>query len=512
MSNSKPIYEFDSYRVDVANRLLLLGDEPVSLTPKAVEILAALIAHRGQIMSKSDLMTTVWPQTVVEEGNLSQNIYLLRKTLNRMPNGRQYIETVARRGYRFNGEVRDLQNDNGTAPSPSIAIATEAAAYPVTVRARAEGGQAGAFANTRLRRLRSHLVTPLLAFLLIGVTALLINNARTRAVRAPAVSANTSEPEQLYVKGRQFWSKQTTPALEESIQYFNESIRRDSNYAPAYAGLADAYIALSERYDMDRHDPEALAKANIAASRALQLNESLAAGHVSLAIIKQQTEWDWKNAEREFKRAVELDHNYAYAHQRYAFLLAALGRHAEAKAEMTQALELDPQSVSVNENLAEILWFGGEYQSAIAQLQSALAIDPSHPLAASMHRWLGLAYEERDMHEQAVAEFIESLRLQNGSPERISALRQAYTAGGVKAYWLKWLEYRDQRIKLGGINPFNVAQVYALVGNSDAAFEQLEKGCADHSLPAAGLRFGPAFQTLRSDRRFAELLRRINLE
>jgi len=263
---------------------------------------------------------------------------------------------------------------------------------------------------------------------------------------------------------------------------------------------------------MERHDDDALAKATAAANEAVKLDEHLAEGHVALATVKQQNEWDWKTAEQEFKRALELEPNYAYGHQRYAFLLAALGRTAEAKAEITTALKLDPESTSINADAAQILWFGGEYQASITQSRNTIEIDPSQPMAASLRRWLGLIYEDRGMHEQAVAEFIQGLRLQNGNPERISALRQAYDAEGMKGYWLKWLEFREQRIKLGNINPLNVAQVYALVGDTDKAFEQLQKACDDHSLPVAALRFGPTFENLRSDQRYSAILKRLKLD
>src|ERR1041385_7577623 len=110
MNEPRLTYEFDSYRIDVANRLVFRHDKPLPLTPKAVEILVALIAHNGEIMSKNDLMQIVWPDTIVEDGNLAQNIYLLRKTLDEGSNGKRYVETVARRGYRFVGEVREIRN------------------------------------------------------------------------------------------------------------------------------------------------------------------------------------------------------------------------------------------------------------------------------------------------------------------------------------------------------------------------------------------------------------------
>ena len=484
MNEPRLTYEFDSYRVDVTNRLVLRHDVPLPLTPKAVEILVALIAHRGEILSKSDLMKIVWPDTVVEDGNLAQNIYLLRKTLNEGSDGRQYVETLARRGYRFVGEIREIRNGHRPAAPSVVTNHSESWLKPYTMFAVAAG------------------------LLLIGLSITFFINANNRRSKSPA----TSEAEQSYLKGRQFWTKQTTPALEESIQYFKESIRQDGNYAPAYAGLADAYIALSEHYAMEPHDDDALAKAMAAANQAVRLDEHLAEAHVALATVKQQSEWDWKTAELEFKRALELDPNYAYGHQRYAFLLAALGRSAEAKAEITTALKLDPESTSINADAAQILWFGGEYQASITQSRNAIEIDPSQPMAGPLRRWLGLIYEERGMHEQAVAEFIESLRLQNGNPERIAALRQAYDAGGVKGYWLKWLEFREQRIKLGNINPLNVAQVYALVGDTDKAFQQLQKACDDHSLPVAALRFGPTFENLRSDQRYSAILKRLKLD
>jgi DNA-binding winged helix-turn-helix (wHTH) protein/tetratricopeptide (TPR) repeat protein len=510
MNQSRLIYEFDSYRVDVANRLVLRHEDPLPLTPKAVEILVALIARRGEIISKSELMKTVWPDTAVEDSNLAQNVYLLRKILNSEASGRHYVETFPRRGYRFMGEVREIRNGNQDLSHGHNEIIREepfrqsSNETPPIPREH--------FELTKLNRgehwLKSYGVFSLAGVLVAGfVIAFLVINARNRQSK----SVNGAPAEQSYLKGRQFWTKGTTPALEESIQYFNESIRYDEKYAPAYAGLADSYIALSERYDMDRHDNDALAKALTAASQAIRLDEHLAEGHVAMAIIQQQNEWNWKTAEAEFTHAIVLNPNYAYAHQRYAFLLAALGRSAEAKAEITDALRLDPNSTSINADAAQILWFGGEYQASITQWLKAIEIDPSQPMAPLLHRWLGLSYEERGMHEQAAAEFIESLRLQNGSPERISALRQAYDTGGIKGYWLKWLEFREQRIKLGGINPWNVAQVYALVGDNDRAFEQLHKACDEHSLPVAALRFGPTFKNLRSDPRYLAILKRVKL-
>src|ERR1043165_9800867 len=163
MINRRSIYEFDSYRIDVANRLLLREDEPIPLTPKAVEILIALIDHRGQIMSKNDLMKIVWPDTIVEDGNLSQNIYLLRRKLTEASNGRPYIETVARRGYRFNGEVHEVPTGNGRAVLPADEPASRA--QHTTLHRRSQ---------PRSR----YVAVAIAAVFFVGVTLLLINNAR----------------------------------------------------------------------------------------------------------------------------------------------------------------------------------------------------------------------------------------------------------------------------------------------------------------------------------------------
>lgn len=502
MNQPKLIYEFDSFRVDVTNRLVFRHDDPLPLTPKAVDILLALISQRGEIIGKNDLIKIVWPDTVVEDGNLAQNIYLLRKALNERPSGGQYVETVARRGYRFVGEIRELTGHGRESRDHDFAQIEG-----VRDQIPPAEGTSTARHNPRKSWQKSYAAVALVGVLLVALIAFLVIDGRD----SQSKSLGSSAAEHSYIKGRQFWNKRTTPALEASIQYFNESIRQDSRYAPAYAGLADAYVALSERYDVDRHDADALKKAMTAATQAVHLDDHCAEGHAALGVVRQQGEWDWSGAEAEFKRAIELNPNYAYGHQRYAMLLAALARSPEAKSEIATALKLEPTSTSINADAAEILCFGGEYAASITQLRNTIEIDPSQPMAASLHRWLGLVYEDRGMHEQAVAEFVESVRLQNGSPERISALRQAYDAGGIRGYWLKWLEFREQRIKLGGINPLYVAQVYALVGDTDKAFEQLQKACSDHSLSVAALRFGPTFQNLRSDERYSAILKRVKV-
>jgi len=528
-SSVKHFYEFGPFRLDVTNRLLLRAGEPLPLTPKAVETLLALVRSGGEIIRKDDLMKLVWPGQFVEEGNLTQHIYLLRKTLKQGTDGQHYIETLPRRGYRFVGEVRESQAQ----PIESVEI-VRAAAQALEENVETEKTVARSFSDNdshtsstlspdfsiHARRLssltewrRSIVLSLLVVAVAVSIAAFFYPkfSSAKRGTVAQAAIIEDSEAHQAYAKGRYYLSKGTTAALEDAVQNFEQAIGKDQTYASAYAGLSDAYAALSERYDMNRHLTGALQKAKEAAMRALELNNKSAEGHTSLAVVKERSDFDWTGAEIEFKRAIELNPDYAYAHQQYAFHLAARGKLDEAKAEMERARQLEPQSLLINGDLAEILSFAGDQGQAIERLRKAIEMDSTDPLAASLHRALGWIYEERGMHDEGVAEFLESLRLSNGSPERMLALRQAYDAGGMKGYWRKWLEFRQGRIKLGGVSPFALAKVYAFLGEKERAFEYLENAFADRSIIVAALRFDPIFSGLRADKRYTAFLSRIGL-
>jgi DNA-binding winged helix-turn-helix (wHTH) protein/Tfp pilus assembly protein PilF len=534
MSNSvKHFYEFGPYRLDVANRLLLRGGETLPLTPKAVDTLLALIQHGGEVIRKDDLMKLVWPDHVVEEGNLTQNIYLLRKALSDGSHGQKYIETVARRGYRFVGEVRATQDEgngnvekrglteNGSltsSSSPHLVIASLDTPSPDTTRSLASS-------LPRRRRLNT-LILPCAAVLIVSAAlfymafagkqrsaetfALRLNNAEQKLPTEQPIE--NSEASQAYLKGRYYWSKQTAPALEEAIKYFEQALSYDPDYALAYAGLADAYSVLGSHYDtLEQSQSDAMPKAKDAALHALKLNDLSAEAHTALGVVRQRYDWDWAGAENEFKRAIELNPNYAYAHQSYALHLTAMGQLAAAKTEIKRALELDPQSLSINRDLGRIFYFAREYDQAIEQFRLALRIDSFEPLAIPLRRLLGWTYLAHGMHEQASAEFIEILQLQKTSPERIDALRQAYNAAGMRGYWHKWLELQNERIKRGQLSPFYAAQIYAFLDEKDQAFAYLQKAYTDRSLGLAALRYDPVFDNLRADARYTSLMQRIGL-
>jgi DNA-binding winged helix-turn-helix (wHTH) protein/Tfp pilus assembly protein PilF len=472
-------YEFGAFRIDVANRLLFHEGRELSLTPKTVETLIALVRSKGELLNKDELLKTIWPDRLVDESNLTQNIYLLRKTLGKAPDGKDYIETVPRRGYRFVGELR----------------ATAASGVP----------QTNSSAQSQLPR--SHLIW------LISVVLIVSGVAGYFALSRTVKSSGAKNPvpvNEAYTKGLYFAGKGTTAALEQSIQQFEEALRADPNSAPAYAALSQSYAGLSSHYDVQALTPnEALAKAKTAATKAVELDDSLAESHTALAVVNERYELDWSAAEKQFRRAIELNPNYAVAHQQYSSLLAASDRIAESKAELLRAQQLDPHSLAIAKDLGELLLYERNYDAAIEQFRRAIDIDPTDPQAIATRRALGWAYELRGMHEQALAEFIEASRSQNAGPERLSAFRRAFDEGGMKGYWRAWLQLQSDRIERGRISPASLAQVYAFLGETEAAFKALEQALNDHTIDVAALRLSPVFDPLRTDARYGVLLRRL---
>jgi eukaryotic-like serine/threonine-protein kinase len=225
-------------------------------------------------------------------------------------------------------------------------------------------------------------------------------------VRLAKRPTEDSEAYQLYLKGRYSWNKRTEEGLHRAIEYFSEATERDRNYALAHASLAESYILLGEFSLLPAR--EAYAKAREAATKALELDDTLAEAHNALATVKADYDWDWPGAEREFRRAIELNPSYATAHQWYGELLAELGRHEEALAEIKRAQQLDPVSLIINGVSGRILMSAGRDDLAIEQLQKTLEIDPNF---THTHWFLGMAYLRKGAFAEAIAEFRRAITL-----------------------------------------------------------------------------------------------------
>ena len=314
----------------------------------------------------------------------------------------------------------------------------------------------------------------------------------------------TDDPEayQLYLKGRFHWNRRTQESLEKSVEYLNQAIERDPAYALAYAALADSWFSRGwYRYVVPK---EAYERARAAATRALEIDGNLAEGHAILAAIKTTYEWDWQGAEREFKLAIQLNPNYATAHQRYSLFLPIAGRFDEAISEAKRARELDPLSLPINENVGDILYLARRYGEAEEQLRKTLELDPNYGVARGT---LAKVYEAQGRYEEALNE-----RLAGSPPETAAEIRKIFAASGIKGVWRHWLEQRLERAKREYVSPADIALFYARLGERDEAFSWLERAMQERSILFNYLAADARFDNLRPDPRFPELLGRVGLQ
>jgi DNA-binding winged helix-turn-helix (wHTH) protein/TolB-like protein/Tfp pilus assembly protein PilF len=635
-------YEFGSFRIDRRERLLLHDGAPVPLPPKVYDTLLALVMRSGHIVEKEELMRAVWPDTFVEDANLTVNISALRKALGEGESEHHYIETVPRRGYRFVSPVIEVKNDSAASyaeanPNPRLilederkveATKEESADYTFVhplLRSRGWGwsligifvlvglaviayytwlsraerglkvrsiavlpfkplvadnrdeplemGMCDALI-TRLSGLHQLIVRPTSAVvhynkpgqdsltagrelgvdaLLDGfvqksgdkvrvtaqllrisdgkhlwsaqfnenftdifavedsiskqmVEALLLNLTGEEQRRVTKHYTENIEAYELYLRGRYFQDKRTPEGLNKSIDYFQLATRKDPRYALAFAGLADSYVVLAVRVDMPPKDSYRQAKT--AAIQALEIDDTLAEAHASLGNVQYWYDWDWSAAETEFKRAVELGPNYPTAHQLYASYLIVMGRHPEALSEIKQAHSLDPLSLPINVQVARILYFSREYDEAIEQCQKTLEIDPNF---GGAHLFLGRLYKEKRMYREALTELEKARRLLGGSAEVLALIGYTDAVSGSRVEAQDVLVELQGLSKQGYVSPYHLAMVYAGLGEQNQAFDSLDKAYAEREGRMTILKFAPEFDSLRSDPRYADLVRRIGL-
>ncbi len=316
------------------------------------------------------------------------------------------------------------------------------------------------------------------------------------------------EAYQLYLKGRFHWNQRTSESLKKSIEFFEQAIEKDPNYALAHSGLADAYNISPYHGSVSSED--VFPKGKAAATKAVALDETLAEAHTSLAHILAVYDWAWAEAEREFRRALELNANYATARHWYGVhYLAPMGRIDEAMGEMECAVELDPVSPIINTNLGRAYHFARQLDRAIEQYQKALELDPDFGLA---HRFLMDAYAGKGMIKEAIEEFTRGGYTEGGSAEGTAELREAWANRGVQGYWGKRLELAEEAAKHSYVPPSRRAMLHARLGEEGRAFEWLDRAIAERDAWVFWLKVSPDYETLRADLRFPDLLCRIGLQ
>jgi TolB-like protein/DNA-binding winged helix-turn-helix (wHTH) protein/Tfp pilus assembly protein PilF len=335
-----------------------------------------------------------------------------------------------------------------------------------------------------------------------------IRVALTPHERSRLVAARAVDPEvyQLYLRGRFFWNRRTPEGLGKAIDAFERVIEREPGYAPAYAGLADAYIPMAY---LDFLPPrEAHVKAKRAALAALKIDESLAEAHASLAATLEFHDRDWVGAEREFKRAIELNPNYATAHHWYAQLLAPLGRTDECLAESRKALDLDPLSLIINGSLGNRLYLARQFDRAIEQLHKTLELDSSFDLA---HWNLGEVHEAKRAFPQAIAAYTTAATLSRERPAVLAALARAHALSGNRELAWSFVDRLKALSQSTYVSPFDMALVHVGLGMNDEAFAWLDKAYDDRSNRLVFIAVDPKLDALRADPRFDDLLRRMGL-
>ena len=317
---------------------------------------------------------------------------------------------------------------------------------------------------------------------------------------------DTENPEayRLYLQGRYYWNQRTDEGVKKGLEYFQQAIEKDPSYALAYAGVADSYAVGNGEY-LGLTPQEARPKAKAAALKALEIDDSLAEAHTTLADTYLYYDWDFPKAQQEFQRAIAANPNYPTAHQWYAEYLYAVGRFDEATAEAKRAQELDPLSVAVSGSVAETYYYARKYDQAIEAYKATLKMEPNFIAA---HIGLALTYEQKKMYSEAAAEWQAMAQLY-GDPAGASLLGGAYESSGYQGV-LQALLDGSLKAPAQSVDSGRIARVYARMGKKNEALTWLEKAYTERSGGMVRLRSDPGFDSMRSDPGFVAIIRRMN--
>jgi TolB-like protein/DNA-binding winged helix-turn-helix (wHTH) protein/Tfp pilus assembly protein PilF len=623
------IYEFGNFRLDAESRKLFRqSGEIVSLTPRVFDLLLTLVENSERVVSKDELFEKVWADCIVEESNLPQSVFVLRKALGESSHNPQFIRTIPSQGYRFiapvktddnhlkktisnllsvNRKLSDLAGWREKIKIPAL-IATfttsglvlllligwnyfqtpprqidSIAVLPFT---NASGDTKSDYLTdgltenitnklARLPRLKvlarsvvskykGKEVDPLKVGNELGVGAVLVGSM-TQEGDALNISLELVETESgnllwgesyqrkatdllglqgeitrrttenlnlklmgeeqrqldkrytdnaeaylLYLKGRFFWIKHTKEGYEKAVEFYNQALEIDPNYALAYTGIADCYNMMAES---DFAPPrEIYPRAKAFAFKAIEIDENLAEGHFALAWIKFAYDWDWAGAEKEFQRAIELNPNHAQAHFRYSILLTSLGRFDEALTEIKRAYEIDP--IYSERGMGTTLYLLRRYDEAIAFYKKSLETNPN---SVNALWWLQRVYAIKGMKNEALVEMekavttAESPNSTNTTSGNISLKTIDFNHGFDSAHQ-KYIQIYIDKSKTQYVSAYDIAASFALLKNKANAIIWLEKAFEDRSATMYMLAIDPVWDVLRLEPRFQEILRKMNLE
>jgi tetratricopeptide (TPR) repeat protein len=342
--------------------------------------------------------------------------------------------------------------------------------------------------------------------------SLLVNEIVTSVSNTIGLSLTGDEKkkrdaEALYVKGRNAWNKRKTADIEQAVGHFKQAVELNPNYALAYAGLADCYNMLAAYGG--KAPTEAFRQAREAATKSLALDSKLAEGHAALAYANFRGDWNWAEAEKEFKQAISLNDNYPWAHLWYGSLLSSQGRFDEAIRETRRAQQIEKTSTIINIQLGLVYYFQHQYREAVEECKKTIELDPTFFAA---QRYLGLSYSQMGMHREAIAEFEKAINASGDSPLMKADYAGALALSGDKVKTQTQLNNLLETAKQKYVSAYHIAAIYVGLKNKDQAFNWLNKAFQDRADWMVNLKVDPRFDSLRSDTRFGDLLRRMNLQ
>jgi serine/threonine-protein kinase len=318
--------------------------------------------------------------------------------------------------------------------------------------------------------------------------------------------AGTKDEEayRLFLEANYYFNQGTTEAMKRADELYEAAVARDKSFAAAAAGCAACHAAGSDQIAPE----QAMKKARAVAEFALQNDPKSVDAHLTLAKVKLRYDWDFKEAERLFKRAIELGPKNAEAHERYAEFLALMGRHKEANNEIWAARKLDPQSVPINNDLGTLAYYAADYDHAAEHFQKALKLDERFIAART---GLGLVYEQKGQGQQTVDEMLQAKQLMHAPQSYLDSLKQAFSSAGLKGFWQKELEHQQAEAKAHYVASSTFAALHTRLGEKEQALAALKQGLAEKDGGLVELKVAPVFASLRNDARFNDVLKRVGL-
>jgi len=562
---------FGPYDVDLRTGELRKKGFKVRLQDKPFQILAALLERPGELVTRDELQRRLWPgDTFVDFDNgLNTALNKLRESLGDSAGEPQYSETFPRRGYRFMAPVSKTGKNRATMlavlPFENLSGDQEQEYFSdglteemITQLARLNPDRLSVIARTSSLRYKKTTKGISKIARELNVDWILEGSVRSAAerVRITAQLVRTADESHLWAqnydrdvrdilavqsevalaiaaeinlrlspdaRSRSKEIKQVNPeahraclmgcyhlakfnreGITKGIEYLLQSIEIDPNYAPPYDDLAFAYL-ISSGWLLP--PGEAMMRAKEAATQGLKIDESLAEAHASLGIVHLRYDWDWAAAEKQCKRAMELNAGSARSQAFYGWYLAAMGRFEEAIEKEQRALELDPISPEVSTLLGHVLYLARRHDQAVEQLHHTIELDPNYWFA---HVVLGLALQQQGKLSEAIDEFQRAKGEEPVSPETMGALGQAYAVAGESKNAVKILEELDKWSKRYYVSPFHRGRIYAALGQKDEAFAWFETAYQERSFYLSWFKVEPELDPLRSDPRFKSLLWRLS--